>query len=96
MVYFPQDWFDFQEVYSGVPHVSVLVLHFYNSAPTSELQNKLQLCVDNVHHGYHMNRLTINKKKSAVMVIGSKSRLQFLNLAQFSINVESNQIEIVN
>ena len=26
----------------------------YTSAPTSdELQNKLQLCVDNVHHWYH-------------------------------------------
>ena len=69
----------------------------YTSAPTSdELQKKLQLCVDNVHHWYHMNRLTINKKKSAVMVIGGKVPLQSLNLDQFSINLDSNQTELVN
>ena len=65
----------------------------YISAPTSdELQKKLQLCVDNVHHWYHMNRLTINKKKSAFMFIGSKAQLQSLKLDQFSINLDSNQI----
>ena len=69
----------------------------YTFAPTSdELQKKLQLCVDNVHHWYHMNRLIINKKESAVMVIGSKAQLQSLNLDQFSINLDSNQIELVN
>ena len=40
--------------------------------------------------------LMINKKKSAVMVIGSKMQLQSLNLDQFSINLESNKIELVN
>ena len=69
----------------------------YTSVSTSdEPQKKLQLCVDNVHHWYHMNRLTINKKKSAVMVIGNKAQLQSLNLDQFSINLDSNQIELVN
>ena len=33
----------------------------YTSAATSdELQMKLQLCVDNVHQWYNMNRLTVN------------------------------------
>ena len=59
-------------------------------------QKKLQLCVDNVHYWYHIYRLTITKKKSAVMVIGSKAQLQSPNLDQFSINLESNQIELVN
>ena len=69
----------------------------YTTAPTNdELQKKLQLCVDNGHHLYHMNRLIINKKKSAVIVIGSKAQLQSLNLDQFSINLDSNQIELVN
>ena len=69
----------------------------YTSATTSdELQMKLQLCVDNVHQWYNMNRLTVNKKKSAVMVIGSKAQLQSLNLDQFSINLDSNKIEFVN
>ena len=43
-----------------------------------------------------MNRLTVNKKKSAVMVIGSKAQLQSLNLDQFSINLDSNKIEFAN
>ena len=69
----------------------------YTSAETSdELQMKLQLCVDNVHQWYNMNRLTVNKKKSAVMVIGSKAQLQSLNLDQFSVNLDSNKIEFVN
>ena len=65
-------------------------------ATSDELQMKLQLCVDNVHQWYKMNRLTVNKKKSAVMVIGSKAQLQSLNLYQFSINLDSNNIEFVN
>ena len=42
------------------------------------------------------NKLTINKKKFAVMIIGSKMQLQSLDLDQFSINLESNKIELVN
>ena len=69
----------------------------YASAPTSdELQKKLQLCVDNVHHWYHMNRLTINKKKSTIMFIGSKAQLQSISLDQFSIDLDCSQIELVN
>ena len=69
----------------------------YTSAETSdELQMKLQLCVDNVHQWYNMDGLTVNKKKSAVMVIGSKAQLQSLNLDQFSVNLDSNKIEFVN
>ena len=69
----------------------------YISAATSdELQMKLQLCVDNVHQWYNMNRLTVNKNKSVVMVIGSKAQLQSLNLDQFSIYLDSNNIEFVN
>ena len=69
----------------------------YTSAPTShELQKKLQLCVDNMHHWYHMNRWTINQKISALMFIGSKAQLQSLNLDQFSINLDCRQIEWVN
>ena len=69
----------------------------YTSATISDgLQMKLQLCVDNVHQWYTMNRLTVNKKKSAVMVIGSNAKLQSLNLDQFSINLDSNKTEFVN
>ena len=68
----------------------------YTSAATSDdLQLKLQRCVDNIYQWYFRNKLTINKKKSAVMIIGSKMQLQSLNLDQFSINLESNKIELV-
>ena len=46
------------------------------AATTDELQMKLQLCVDDVHRWYNMNRLTANKNKSAVMVIGRIAQLQ--------------------
>ena len=69
----------------------------YTSAATSDdLQLKLQRCVDNIYHWYFRKKLTINKKKSAVMVIGSKMQFQSLNLDQFSIILESNKIELVN
>ena len=69
----------------------------YTSAATSDdLQLKLQRFVDNIYHWYFRNKLTINKKKSAVMVIGSNMQFQSLNLDQFSINLESNKIELVN
>ena len=74
-----------------------VIIYRPTSAETSdELQMKLQLCVDNVHQCYNMNRLTVNKNKSAVMVIGSKAQLQSLNLDQFSVNLGSNKIEFVN
>ena len=72
-------------------------LKIYTSAATSdELQMKSQLCFDNVHWWYYVNSLNVNKRKSAVMVIGSKAKLQSLNIVQFSINQDSNKIEFVN
>ena len=69
----------------------------YTSASTiDEIQNKLQICVNNIQKWYFMNKLTVNEKKSNVMVIGSKAQLQSLNLDQFSINLESSKMEIVN
>ena len=69
----------------------------YTSAVTSDdLQLKLQGCVDNIYQWYFKNKLTINKKISTVMIIGSEMQLQSLNLDQFSINLENNKIELVN
>ena len=51
---------------------------FYTSAmSTHELEYRLQSCIDNISHWFNMNKLGINKKESSVMVIGSKSQLQF-------------------
>ena len=47
-----------------------------------------------MHHWQDMYRLAINKKKPAVMVIERNAQLQSLNLDQFSINLDSNKIEL--
>ena len=61
----------------------------YTSAATSkELQLKLQCCVDTICQWYFRNKLTVYKKVSPVMLIW--------NIDQFSINLESNNIERVN
>ena len=54
------------------------------------------MCWIYIYHWYFRNKLTTNKKKSAVMIIGSEMQLQSLNLDQFSINLESDKIELVN
>ena len=40
--------------------------------------------------------MTVNKNKSGVMLIGSKTQLQSLKLDQFSIYLKSNKTELVN
>ena len=60
-----------------------LLSGYVSVATSDERQKKLQLCVDNVHQWYYMNRLIANKNKSVVMVIGSKAQLQSLDLDQF-------------
>ena len=72
------------------------VIIFTSAATSDDLLLKLQRCVDNKYQWYFSNKLTINEKKSAVMIIGIKMQLQSLNLDQFSINLESNKIELVN
>ena len=72
------------------------VIIYTSAAISDDLQLKLQRCVDDIDQWYFSNKLTINKKKSAVMIVGSKMQLQSLNLDRFSINLESNKIELVN
>ena len=84
-------------------HADDVIIH--TSATTSdELQLKVQQCVDYiyicvcvcVYKWYFRNKSTIDKKKPAVMVIGREMPLLSLNHDQFSINLESNKIELVN
>ena len=49
-----------------------------------ELEYRLQICIDDISSWYSMNKLCINKKKSNVMVIGSKWQLKSLNLDNFT------------
>ena len=57
-----------------------------------ELECRLQVFVDNISNWYGLNKLRINKKKSNVMVIGSKWQLKSLNLDDFTISVDSDKL----
>ena len=54
-----------------------------------ELECRLQVCIDNISNWCSMNKLCIDKKKSNVMVIGSKWQLKSLGLGDFTISVDS-------
>ena len=57
----------------------------------TKLENLLSIC-ENLDYFIK----NINKKKSAVMIIGSKMKPQSFNLDQFSLNLERDKIELVN
>ena len=60
-----------------------------------ELECMLQSCMDSISSWYGMNKLCINKKKSSVMVIGSKFQLRSLNLDDFAISINVDKLQLV-
>ena len=52
------------------------VIIYTSATSKDELECRLQVCIDNISNWYCMNKLCINKKKSNVMVIGSKCQLR--------------------
>ena len=62
---------------------------------THELECKLQSCIDNISNWYGMNKLCIDKKKPSVMVIGSKFQLRSLNLDDFAISINVDELQLV-
>ena len=68
----------------------------YASADNVELlKHKLETCVNSITRWYSNNCLSINKKKSNVMIIGSKFQLQSLQLDNFSMSLDSDKLELV-
>ena len=64
----------------------------YASADNVELlKHKLESCMNLITRWYSNNCLSINNKKSNVMIIGSKFQLQSL----FSISLDSDKLELV-
>ena len=68
------------------------VIIYTSVTSEDELECRLQVCIDNISNWYSMNKLCINKKKSNVMVIGSKWQLKSLNLDDFTISVDSHKL----
>ena len=71
------------------------VIIYTSAMSTHELECKLQSCIDNISNRYDMNKLRINKKKSSVMIIGSKFQLRSLNLDDFAISVNADKLQLV-
>ena len=68
----------------------------YASADNVELlKHKLETCMNSITRWYSNNCLSINNKKSNVMIIGSKFQLQSLQLGNFSISLDSDRLELV-
>ena len=68
------------------------VIIYTSATSKDELEWRLQVCIDNISNWYSINKLCINKKKSNVMVIGSKWQLKSLNLDDFTISVDSDKL----
>ena len=68
------------------------VIIYTSATLKDELEYRFQICIDNISNWYSMNKLCINKKKSNVMVIGSKWQLKSLNLDDFTISVDSDKL----
>ena len=71
------------------------VIIYTSATSKDELEYRLQVCIDNISNWYSMNKLCIDKKKSNVMVIGSKWQLKSLNLDDFTISVDSDKLLLV-
>ena len=68
----------------------------YTSATAKdELECRLQFCIDNISNWYSMNKLCINKKKSNVMVIGSKWQYTSLTDTGATRRLVANQREVM-
>ena len=70
------------------------VIMYTSAMSTHELECKLQSCIDSISNWYGMNKLHINKKKSNVMVIGSKFQLRSFNLNDFVISVNVDKLQL--
>ena len=81
---------------SVISHIAKMIESFVSDQIIKYIEDHAFISIDQSAYLKNMNRLTVNKKKSAVMVIGSKAQLQSLNLDQFSVNLDSNKIEFVN
>ena len=61
----------------------------------SEVQRKLQSCLNNISSWYRENRLKINSDKSKVMLVGSKAQIKSLNVDEFISNYDGMPLELV-
>ena len=51
-------------------------------------------CIYNISHWYYMIKLCINKKKSNVYITGRKSQLWSMNLDDFDISIDADQLSL--
>ena len=61
----------------------------------SELQMKLQKCVDSISQWYFKNRLTVNASKCKMMILGTSARLKIASINDFNVMYEGNPLDLV-
>ena len=61
----------------------------------SELQMKLQTCVDSISQWYFKNRLTVNASKCEMMILGTSARLKIAGINDFNVMYEGNPLDLV-
>ena len=61
----------------------------------SELQMKLQKCVDSISQWYFKNRLTVNASKCKMMILGTSARLKIASINYFNVMYEGNPLDLV-
>ena len=61
----------------------------------SEVQQKLQNCLNTIGKWYRENRLKINSDRFKVMLVGSKAQLKSSNIDEFILNYEGMPLELV-
>ena len=71
------------------------VIKYASADDVEMLKHKLETCMNSVTRWYSNNCLSRNKKKSSVMIIGSKFQLQCLQLDIFYISLDSDKLELV-
>lgn len=59
-----------------------------------DVANKLQLALDALHEWYKRNDLTINIRKSSIIIFGSKRRLDLIDLSAVSFFIGSEEIPL--
>ena len=61
----------------------------------SDLQMKLQKCVDSISQWYFKNRLAVNASKCKMMILGTSTRLNIASINDFNGVYEGNPLNLV-
>ena len=71
------------------------IISYVAAHSISELQMKLQKCVDSISQWYFKNRLTVNASKCKMMILGTSARLKIASINDFNVMYEGSPLDLV-